>query len=181
MGYDSTMTALPVTVAETQAFIAAAKDCLAEEERFDAITMIANSPDLHADRIRQKRANRSAPCRIEPAGQSGENAGQDIRSVNAMKKKSAFEKIMGGLNDAIAFAEGDRTRGVILKVEVQNVDIAALRRRLGLSQSRFAAIFGFSPKTIRNWEQGIRHPEGPARVLIRVIEREPEAVLRALR
>jgi len=56
-----------------------------------------------------------------------------------------------------------------------------LRRRLGLSQSRFAAIFGFSPKTIRNWEQGIRHPEGPARVLIRVIEREPEAVLRALR
>ncbi|PJB32484.1 MAG: transcriptional regulator, partial [Deltaproteobacteria bacterium CG_4_9_14_3_um_filter_65_9] len=43
---------------------------------------------------------------------------------------------MDGLNDAIAFAEGDRTRGVILKVEVQNVDIAALRRRLGLSQSR---------------------------------------------
>ena len=42
-----------------------------------------------------------------------------------MKKKSAFEKIMDGLNDAIAFAEGDRTRGVILKVEVQNVDIAA--------------------------------------------------------
>jgi len=101
--------------------------------------------------------------------------------VNDMKKKSAFEKIMDGLNDAIAFAEGDRTRGVILKVEVPNVDIAGLRRRLGLSQSRFAAIFGFSPKTIRNWEQGIRHPEGPARILIRVIEREPEAVLRALR
>ena len=39
------MTALPVTVVETQAFIAAAKDCLAEEERFDAITMIANNPE----------------------------------------------------------------------------------------------------------------------------------------
>ena len=98
-----------------------------------------------------------------------------------MKKKSAFEKIMDGLNDAIAFAEGDSTRGVIRKVEVRNVDISALRRRLGLSQSRFAAIFGFSPKTIRNWEQGIRQPEGPAKVLLRVIEREPEAVLRALR
>jgi putative transcriptional regulator len=98
-----------------------------------------------------------------------------------MKKKSAFEKIMDGLNDAIAFAEGDSTRGVILKVEVRNVDISALRRRLGLSQSRFAAIFGFSPKTVRNWEQGIRQPEGPAKVLLRVIEREPEAVLRALR
>ena len=45
MGYDSTMTALPVTVVETQAFIAAAKDCPAEEERFDAITMIANNPE----------------------------------------------------------------------------------------------------------------------------------------
>lgn len=98
-----------------------------------------------------------------------------------MKKKRAFEKIMDGLKDAIAFAEGDRTRGVVRKVDLEDVDIAALRRRLGLSQSRFAAIFGFSPKTIRNWEQGIRHPEGPARVLIRVIEREPEAVLRALR
>ncbi|MBW6504349.1 helix-turn-helix domain-containing protein [bacterium] len=98
-----------------------------------------------------------------------------------MKKKRAFEKIMDGLKDSIAFAEGDRTRGVVRKVDLEDVDIAALRRRLGLSQSRFAAIFGFSPKTIRNWEQGIRHPEGPARVLIRVIEREPEAVLRALR
>jgi hypothetical protein len=45
MGYDHAMTALPVTVVETQAFIAAAKDCLAEEERFDAITMIANNPE----------------------------------------------------------------------------------------------------------------------------------------
>jgi hypothetical protein len=45
MGYDSTMTALPVTVVETQAFIAAAKGCLAEEERFDAITMIVNNPE----------------------------------------------------------------------------------------------------------------------------------------
>ena len=44
-----------------------------------------------------------------------------------------------------------------------------------------AAIFGISQKTVRNWEQGIRHPESPARVLLQVIEREPEAVLRALR
>jgi putative transcriptional regulator len=60
------------------------------------------------------------------------------------------------------------------------VDIAATRRRLGLSQSEFAAWFGISPGTLRNWEQGRRVPEGPARVLLRVIEREPEAVRRAL-
>jgi putative transcriptional regulator len=60
------------------------------------------------------------------------------------------------------------------------VDIAATRRRLGLSQTEFAAWSGISPGTLRNWEQGRRVPEGPARVLLRVIEREPEAVRRAL-
>ena len=59
-------------------------------------------------------------------------------------------------------------------------DIAATRRRLGLSQTEFAAWFGISPGTLRNWEQGRRVPEGPARVLLRVIERDPEAVRRAL-
>ena len=59
-------------------------------------------------------------------------------------------------------------------------DIAATRRRIGLSQAEFAAWFGISPGTLRNWEQGRRVPEGPARVLLRVIEREPEAVRRAL-
>ena len=59
-------------------------------------------------------------------------------------------------------------------------DIAATRRRLGLSQTEFAAWFGISPGTLRNWEQGRRVPEGPARVLLRVIERDPEAVRRAI-
>ncbi|MHB8708823.1 MAG: helix-turn-helix domain-containing protein [Desulfuromonadales bacterium] len=93
----------------------------------------------------------------------------------------AFEKIMAGMEDALAYAEGDTTRGVAHKIELHEVDVAALRKRLGLSQTRFAATFGFSPKTVRNWEQGLRHPEGPARILLRVIEREPEAVMRALR
>jgi putative transcriptional regulator len=59
-------------------------------------------------------------------------------------------------------------------------DIAATRRWLGLSQTEFAAWFGISPGTLRNWEQGRRVPEGPARVLLRVIERDPEAVRRAV-
>ena len=95
--------------------------------------------------------------------------------------RKAFEKIMSGMEDAIAYAAGDTKRGVAHKVEIHEVDVAALRKRLGLSQARFAATFGFSPKTVRNWEQGLRHPEGPARILLQVIEKEPEAVLRALR
>jgi putative transcriptional regulator len=62
-----------------------------------------------------------------------------------------------------------------------SVDVAAIRRKLGLSQSEFAARFRFSAKNIRNWEQGVRQPEGPAPAYLLVIDREPEAVQRALR
>ena len=95
--------------------------------------------------------------------------------------RKAFDKIIAGMEDALAYAQGDLARGTVHKVEVREVNVAALRKRLGLSQTRFAATFGFSTKTVRNWEQGLRHPEGPARILLQVIEREPEAVLRALR
>jgi putative transcriptional regulator len=60
-------------------------------------------------------------------------------------------------------------------------DVAALRRRLGISQVEFAARFGFSAATVRNWEQGRAVPDGPARVLLAVIDREPQVVDRALR
>ncbi len=59
-------------------------------------------------------------------------------------------------------------------------DVKAIRHRLGLSQEQFAARFGFSVETIRNYEQGHRRPTGPARVLLRVIANEPDAVTRAL-
>jgi putative transcriptional regulator len=93
----------------------------------------------------------------------------------------AFEKIMAGLEDALDYADGDSSRGTAHAVKVADVDITQLREKLGLSQDRFAALFGLSPRTVRNWEQGIRHPEGPARILLQVIDREPEAVMRALR
>ncbi len=92
----------------------------------------------------------------------------------------AFDTIAAGLVDAIAYAQGDKTRGKAHVVEVPTIDVAATRKKLGLSQDRFATAFGVSPGTIRNWEQGRRHPEGPAKVLLRVIDKEPEAVLRAL-
>lgn len=59
-------------------------------------------------------------------------------------------------------------------------DVRGIRRRLGLSQEQFAARFGFSVETIRNYEQGHRRPTGPARVLLRVIAAEPDSVTRAL-
>ena len=61
------------------------------------------------------------------------------------------------------------------------VDVRAIRQRTGLSQTEFAARFGFTRDSVRNWEQGRRTPEGPERVLLLVIKRQPTAVLEALK
>ena len=59
--------------------------------------------------------------------------------------------------------------------------VRALRAKLGLSQTRFAQRFGFTLDTVQQYEQGRRRPSGPASTLLRVIEADPEAVMRALR
>ena len=94
--------------------------------------------------------------------------------------KRAHDAIMAGLEDALAFARGDKTRAKVHRVHVPDTDVARVRKHLGLSQDKFALAFGVNPGTIRNWEQGIRRPEGPARMLLRVIDQHPEAVLDSL-
>ena len=91
------------------------------------------------------------------------------------------EDLLKGLENAVAYARGARAGGIKHVVYVpQRSDVRAVRRKLGLSQAGFAARFGVSPATVRNWEQGRRRPEGPARVLLTIIDREPQAVERAL-
>ena len=60
------------------------------------------------------------------------------------------------------------------------VDVKAIRARLGMSQDAFATTFGFSVAALRDWEQRRRVPRGPARALLQIIDREPEAARRAL-
>jgi putative transcriptional regulator len=71
-------------------------------------------------------------------------------------------------------------KGQVKLVAPEHVDVRAIRAKLNLSQSEFAARFGFTPAAVRQWEQGRRHPHGPARVLLTIIDREPNAVRRAL-
>ena len=66
------------------------------------------------------------------------------------------------------------------RLVIPGPDVRAIRERLGLSQEAFAKRFQLSLRTVQDWEQKRRVPEGPARVLLRVIEREPEAAARAL-
>jgi putative transcriptional regulator len=55
-----------------------------------------------------------------------------------------------------------------------------VRESAGLSQAQFARLLGVSVKTLQYWEQTRRAPTGPAKALLRIVEREPEAALRAL-
>ncbi len=91
--------------------------------------------------------------------------------------------LIEGLREAIDHARGKRTgaRETTVMVSVPDqIDVAAIRARLGLSRPKFAARFGFSVRTLAKWETGERHPEGPARAYLTVIERDHEAVERAL-
>lgn len=92
-----------------------------------------------------------------------------------------FDDIKAGLEDALAHARGERRGGFEHSVEVPIVDVQVVRSELGLSQSEFAEAFGISVATLRNWEQGRRIPRGPARLLLAIIDLEPEAVQRVLR
>ena len=100
---------------------------------------------------------------------------------NTFSKRSVGQEIITSVKEAIASAKGENVPVRVTTAEIPTINVRAVRRRLGLSQSEFAAKFGFQPATLRNWEQGRTRPDGPARVLLAVIARHPEAVEDALR
>lgn len=88
---------------------------------------------------------------------------------------NAADRIMQGLTEALDHAQGKAVPDLTLHIPAQ-VDVSAIRRRTGLSQAAFSRRIGVSPATLRNWEQGRRTPEGPARVLLAMLERNPKVV-----
>jgi putative transcriptional regulator len=92
--------------------------------------------------------------------------------------KTQFEQMMDGLNDVEAFLAG-KQEGFKAHVP-QEVDVKAIRTRLGMTQARFSDTFGFSLDAVKHWEGGRRSPEAPARTLLTVIDKNPAAVLTAL-
>jgi putative transcriptional regulator len=91
----------------------------------------------------------------------------------------AGQKVLRGLSEAVAHARGAPSKVVVHAPA--RVDVKAIRARTGLSQAAFAARYGFTLDSIQNWESQRREPTGAARLLLTVIDREPEAVERALR
>jgi putative transcriptional regulator len=93
-------------------------------------------------------------------------------------KKQDFENLVESVRQAGRIRRGEREPSRV--VEFAPVDVKAIRKRLGKSQSAFACMIGVSVSTLQNWEQGRRRPEGPARALLRVAAANPEAVAAAL-
>jgi len=94
-------------------------------------------------------------------------------------KKKDFDGLMRGLREARAYARGKPAAGTKVHVR-QRVDVAAVRARTGLSQDAFARRIGVSIGTLRNWEQGRRKPDGPAMILLSMLEHDPHIVERTL-
>jgi putative transcriptional regulator len=95
--------------------------------------------------------------------------------MTTAKKRNLFEEIREGLE-----AYRDR-RDTLPRRKLSAPDVKAIREQFGMSQSDMATFLNVSKRTLENWEQGRRGPTGPAQTLLRIMEREPNAVRRALR
>ena len=91
----------------------------------------------------------------------------------------AGRRILSSVRKVRAFARGEADEGFVVHVP-NEVDVRAIRKRLALTRIEFANRFGFSPDAVKEWETGRRVPERSARVLLKIVEHEPEAVRRAL-
>jgi putative transcriptional regulator len=91
------------------------------------------------------------------------------------------QRIIDGMADVLAYYRGEPNGVTIRTVNVpKSVDVRKVRTRLKMSQGEFAMRFGFTIGTVRNWEQGRRHPAGSDRVLLTLIERNPKMVQETL-
>ncbi len=93
-------------------------------------------------------------------------------------KKNDFEQLVTSVRQVGKIRRGELKPA--RSFSYSPADIKAIRKTLDLSQPEFAMMIGVSVGTLRNWEQGRRSPEGPARALLRVAEKNPRALLEAL-
>jgi putative transcriptional regulator len=93
-------------------------------------------------------------------------------------RKELFEELLESVKQARVIERGEAKPSRIFVVK-RGTEVARVRRTLGLSQSKFAALLGISANTLKNWEQGRRRPTGAARVLLNIAARYPKVILEA--
>jgi len=93
-------------------------------------------------------------------------------------KTEDFSELVASIKQAGEIRRGERKPSRVTKIGIP--DVQKIRGGLGLSQSEFALMIGVSARTIQNWEQKRREPEGAAKALLMVAARNPKMVLEAL-
>lgn len=115
---------------------------------------------------------------LEEAGDDPVFIAHALGVINRAKNMSPFESIKQGLTEAIEHAAGRESEAVVHFPHTP--DVKSIREQVGMTQTAFATTFGVSLSTLRRWERGERTPQGPARMLLHLVAREPQAILRAL-
>ena len=92
--------------------------------------------------------------------------------------KKMFSELMASVQEMDGIVQGKKKAGRV--IEFADPEVKKIRERTGLSQAHFASMIGVSKRTLENWEQGRRHPTGPAKALLRIVESDPEHALQAL-
>jgi putative transcriptional regulator len=93
-------------------------------------------------------------------------------------KKNTFDELMTSIEQGGTILKGKKLPS--RKFNIDDPDVPEIRRHLGLTQEKFAMLLGISLATLRNWEQGRRKPEGPARILLCIVAKHPKTVLEAV-
>jgi putative transcriptional regulator len=94
-------------------------------------------------------------------------------------KEELFAELIASVKEGGSILKGDKEASRTFQLD--SVDIKRIRKGYNLTQEQFAAMLGIHVRTLRNWEQGRRIPEGPAMVLLRVAAKHPEAILDVVR
>ncbi|WP_343058507.1 helix-turn-helix domain-containing protein [Microvirga mediterraneensis] len=92
-----------------------------------------------------------------------------------MDKDDDFDQLIASLGAVLALTDDGQGLGDGLNIPYA-IDVATIRDKTGLSQAAFARRIGVPVGTIRNWEQGRRSPQGPARILLALLDRNPRIV-----
>ena len=93
-------------------------------------------------------------------------------------KEDEFNVLLESVKQADAIIRNKANASRITVFE--EPEVKAIRAKTGLSQRRFADVVGVSKRTLENWEQGRRHPTGPARVLLKILDADPVHALQVL-
>ena len=111
---------------------------------------------------------------------SGKSSSVSKSSSRRPRRSRVAREVLAGLKEAAAFMRGEVALPVRM-VHIPNpVDVLAIREKTGLSQVEFALRFGFSARTLQEWEQGRTQPDGAVRAYLTVIGRNPATVAQAL-